>query len=170
MELIKDLYDNREESLNRWVKEYSDAIVQTCIYLMPNRSLVEEAVQETLIKAWRYLGKGKSKKILNERAWLLRIASNTCKDYLNQGKKSHKKHDDMVKELSVKVLRIDPNCRHMTLLALDLPEKYRQVLLLCCFQGMNQKEIAAHLGVSESTISRRMNKAVALLSNDLETE
>ena len=169
MEYSKDLYVNREENLNRWIKEYSNAILQTCIYLMPDRSLAEDAVQETLIKAWRYLGKGNSKRILNERAWLLRIASNTCKDYLRKGWMRFENNGIQVEELPTKVLHIDPDCQHVTLTVMDLPEKYRQILLLYYFQGMNQKEIADYLGASEATISRQMRRAVSMLSNDFES-
>lgn len=169
MEYSKDLYVNREENLNRWIKEYSNAILQTCIYLMPDRSLAEVAVQETLIKAWRYLGKGNSKRILNERAWLLRIASNTCKDYLRKGWMRFENNGIQEEELPTKVLHIDPDCQHVTLMVMDLPEKYRQILLLYYFQGMNQKEIADYLGASEATICRRMRRAVSMLSNDFES-
>lgn len=170
MECSKEIYLSRENYLNRWINDYSGAILQTCMYLMPDRTQAEDAVQDTLIKAWRYLGNEKNKKITNERAWLLKIANNTCKDYLRDGWHRHIDQRCSLEELPPKMLRIDLEDRCIRLMVLDLPEKYRRVVLLYYFQGLTQQEIAQTLGVSLSTVNRRLCNAEDTLRKTLEEQ
>ena len=72
---------NREERLSRWVESYSDAILRTCFLYLSDQAQAEDALQDTLIKAWRHMGDYERKGVVNDKAWLMRIAINTCKDY-----------------------------------------------------------------------------------------
>lgn len=170
MEWIKDAYAKREECLNRWINEYSKAILQTCLYMIPDRVQAEEAVQDTLIKAWRYLGNGKNKKIINERTWLLKIANNTCKDYLRSGWQHHIDQKFSVEESPPKLLRIDPEDRSIRLMVLEMPDKLKKAVLLYYFQGLTQQEIADLLHISISTVNRRLRSGVETLRKALEEE
>lgn len=139
MEFSKEIYKNQEESLNRWVKDYAGAILQTCLYLMPDQKQAEDAIQVTLIKAWRYLGNGK--RIANERMWLLRIANNTCKDYLREGHQYHAEDQFSLEEVPPKMLCIDSKEKRIMLIVLRLPDNLRKTVLLYYFQGMTKQEM-----------------------------
>ena len=168
MEFSKEIYQNREESLNRWVKEYAGAILQTCLYLMPDQVQAEEAIQVTLIKAWRYLGNGRNKRIINERTWLLRIANNTCKDYLREGQQPCKDEQLFLEEQPPRMLCIRPKDKCIVLMVLDLPEKLRKTMLLYYFQGMSKQEIAQFLSVSILTVYRRLRLGAEALYHAFE--
>ena len=51
---------------------------------------------------------------------------------------------------------------------MDLPDKYKQVVLLYFYQGLTIQETAEALGMSMTTIHRRLQKAEDLLKNALE--
>lgn len=53
--------------------------------------------------------------------------------------------------------------RELILDVMNLPEKYRAVILLFYLQRMTMREIATALRVSPSTISRRLEKAKGML-------
>lgn len=168
MENTKAVYLNREVRLNHWLETYSEALLQTCVYMLPDRAQAEDAVQDTLIKAWRYLGKRKENSIVNERAWLMRIAINTCKDYLRTGWFQHVDRSRPDETIPPKMLSIDPEEPMITFLVKELPAKYRQVVLLHYFQGMTQQEIAEMLKLSISTVNRNLRKAEVLIREKLE--
>ena len=50
---------------------------------------------------------------------------------------------------------------------LELPEHYRETIVLCGLQGKGYEEVAAILECSEGTIASRMNRAKALLAAKL---
>ena len=120
---------NREQRLSRWIDLYSDAILKTCFLYLSDRQQAEDVLQDTWIKAWKHIEDVERKGITNEKAWLLRIAMNTC---------------------------------------MDLPERYKQIVLLHYFQGLTLQETADVLGQSVSTAHRRLKKAEALLKDALE--
>ena len=72
---------SREQRLSEWIEDYSDTILRTCYLYLSDHSQAEDATQDTWIKAWKHMEDFERKKIVNEKAWLLRIAINTCKDY-----------------------------------------------------------------------------------------
>ena len=72
---------DREERLRCWIDVYSDAILRTCFLYLSDRAQAEDALQDTWMKAWRYMGEYERKGVQNDKAWLMRIAINTCKDY-----------------------------------------------------------------------------------------
>lgn len=169
MEGSKEIYQNREECLERWIRDYAGAILQTCVYLMPDKSQAEEAIQNTLIKAWRYLGSSKNKRITNERAWLLKIASNTCKDFLREGWHRYMGHGFSFDKLPPKMLCIEDDDRSIRFMVLELSEKLRMTVLMYYFQGLSQQEIADLMNVSLSTVNRRLRSAEGELRRCLES-
>ena len=55
----------------------------------------------------------------------------------------------------------------LTLMVMDLPDRYKQVILLHFFQGLTMQETADALGASQSTVHRRLKKAEELLKGSL---
>ena len=50
---------------------------------------------------------------------------------------------------------------------MDLPDRYKQVILLHFFQGLTMQETADALGESQATVHRRLKKAEELLKGSL---
>lgn len=50
----------------------------------------------------------------------------------------------------------------------DLPEKYRIVIFLCCYEGYTTKETAKILNKSEGTVKSQLFRAKKLLKKELE--
>ena len=144
----------REQRLNQWIEDYSDSILRTCS-------------QDTWIKAWKHMDDFERKGIANEKAWLLRIAINTCKDYRRTAWFRHVDRSKALDELPPQLIAVEPEDRTLTLMVMDLPDRYKQVILLHFFQGLTMQETADALGASQSTVHRRLKKAEELLKESL---
>ena len=71
----------REQILETWVHTYAGVILKTCFIYLADHDLAQDAMQDTFIKAWKYMEKNNPSSIQNEKAWLMRVAMNTCRDY-----------------------------------------------------------------------------------------
>lgn len=69
-----------EESMTRIIQTHGSALLRMCYVYLKDRDLAQDAVQDTFLKAFRRLHTLQDKD--SEQAWLMRIAINTCKDYL----------------------------------------------------------------------------------------
>ena len=166
MEVVKDPGSREEERISRLIKTYEKDLLRLCCVMLKDAAMAEDAVQETFIKAYRNLRafRGDS----SEKTWLIRIAINVCKDmrrkawFRNIGRMvslddvelAQKQELDVSSALICEIMR--------------LPEKYKEVILLHYYEGLNQSEIAGILRVSSATVHRRLIKARALLKELLE--
>lgn len=158
---------NREERLNQWVESYSDAILRTCFLYLSDQTQAEDALQDTWIKAWRHMGEYERKGVMNDKAWLMRIAINTCKDYRRTAWFRHIDARQALDEFPPRLLQTEPEDRNLTLMVMDLPDRYKQVVLLYYFQGLTQRETAQALGLSPAAVIRRLRAAESLLKQSL---
>ena len=158
---------SREQRLSEWIEDYSDTILRTCYLYLSDHSQAEDATQDTWIKAWKHMDDFERKKIVNEKAWLLRIAINTCKDYRRTAWFRHIDRKQSLEELPPQLLSAEPKDETLTLLVMELPDRYKQVILLYYFQGLTMQETANALGSSQSSVQRRLKQAEALLKTSL---
>lgn len=158
---------NREQRFNQWIEAYSDTILKTCFLYLSDRGQAEDATQDTWIKAWKHMDDFERKKIVNAKAWLLRIAINTCKDYRRTAWFRHIDRKQSLEELPPQLLSVEPKDETLTLLVMELPDRYKQVILLYYFQGLTMRETAGALGLSQPTVQRRLKQAEALLKTSL---
>src|SRR5205085_4778039 len=67
--------------LERELDRYRSELTGYCYRMLASPFEAEDAVQETLLRAWRNLGRFEGRSSL--RSWLYRIATNVCLDMLN---------------------------------------------------------------------------------------
>lgn len=100
----------------------------------------------------------------HERAWLLRVAANHCKDVLKSAARTR------AAEMPADV--VDPSAsteRSDVLQAvLSLPVQYKDCVYLHYYEGYKTDEIARMLDIPPSTIRNRLRDARALLKSELE--
>ncbi|MGN1021449.1 MAG: sigma-70 family RNA polymerase sigma factor [Aristaeellaceae bacterium] len=157
----------REERLRRWIDAYSDDILRTCFLYLADRAQAEDALQETWIKAWRSMEDYERRRVQNDKAWLMRIAINTCKDFRRTAWFRHIDRRKALEELSPRLTQVPPEDKSLSYLVMELPARYRQVVLLYYFQGLTQRETAEALGLSPSAVIRRLRSAEKILKQAL---
>lgn len=105
---------------------------------------------------------------VQERAWIVRIAVNECKNWRKTAWFRHRVPLDDSLQLAV----LDPEPEDGCLLALvqNLPRIYREVIFLRYYEGCEVKEIAALLGRPPALVSthlkRGKEKLKAMLGGD----
>ena len=67
-----------EKDIARLMDEHAGALLGVCRAILGDWALAQDIVQETFVKAWRMGGAPGE----NERAWLIRVAVNACRDEL----------------------------------------------------------------------------------------
>lgn len=160
----------QEALLTAWVDRYSDVLLRMCFLQLRDYALAEDALQETFIKAWKALHKRSHTPIENERAWLMRIAINACRDVHRSRWMRHVDTSTAIDSLPPSRLAVEPEDRALMLDIMNLPEKFRQVLLLYHYQHLTMREAAQVLGVDVSTVHARLKKAEGMLRLELREE
>lgn len=158
---------DREERLRCWIDAYSDSILRTCFLYLSDQAQAEDALQDTWVKAWRYMGEYERKGVQNDKAWLMRIAINTCKDYWRTAWFRHIDNRKALDELPPRLLQVELEDQSLSHLVMTLPARYKQVVLLYYFLGLTQKETAEALDISPSAVIRRLRNAEKLLRQSL---
>ena len=153
----------RKEKFEQWMREYETAVLRTCFLYLADRAAAEDALQDTFIKVWRGMDKFERRNECSVKTWIMRIAINTCKDYKLSAWFRYVDKSESAEEALVTRPGVQPASRELYLDVLRLPEKCRQVILLCYYHHMTQDEAAFSLGISRSALNRRLKKAYGLL-------
>lgn len=153
----------KETVLSAWYDEYGTDILRYCFMFLGNKSDAEDATQETFLKVWRNIDRYEARDGCSPKTWIIRIAGNTCRDYLRKGWHKHENRQITPEDLQ-KLGNSTEEDRETILDVMNLPEKYRQVVLLIFWHGMTIREAAECICTSESTVFRRLEKAKKMIA------
>lgn len=153
--------------LERMMTLYGDPLKRTCLVYLKNDALAQDACQECFIKAYRALEKGHGPEPDREKAWLMRIAVNTCRDYARSRWFRQRKQQVPLDNLSLSADSTDQEAWEMTDAIAHLAPKLREAVLLYYYQGLTMAEVASACSVTTASIHRRLRKAEALLRHML---
>lgn len=154
------MLEKREPEVDRILRVYGDMLYRSAYLLLGNPHDVQDALQETLL---RYLEKAPAfVSSDHEKAWLLRVVSNCCKDYL----RFRRRHSCLDLESIRECLPAQENTHLQELYA--LPAKWKTVLILHYFEGYSVKEIGEILCLSESAVKKRLQRAREALRMEME--
>lgn len=149
-----------EPEVSRILQTYGDMLYRTTYLLLGNPHDVQDVLQEVLL---RYMEKAPAFSSQDhEKAWLLRVASNCCKDCL----RFRKRHTYTDLEQLQEYLPA-PEKQHFIQELYALPAKWKTVLLLYYFEGYTVKEIAKIIGLTENAVKKRLQRAREALKKEV---
>ena len=157
---VKDVRTNAE--IERVVNEYATMLLRVAYSQLNNRTEAEDAVQEVLLKYMEKAPVFQSEE--HEKAWLLRVTVNHCKNHLASA--WFRKRADLDEGIPA----LDNEELEVVSAVAALPAKYRAVVHLYYFEGYSTKEIAEILHSRPNTVSSRLSRARALLAKALKEE
>lgn len=168
MRNVKDPDNKTERNIifERIVGQYQLPLLRMCYLHLHDKSLAEDAVQETFLKVYRSLDSFQGQ--CSEKTWIMKIAINTCRDLNRSGWSrfvSQEITPDMLPEPSTELEEHD---EMLTLAVMNLPRKLREVILLYYYQDMSTIEISNSLGISQSSVSGRLKRAKDKLRKSIE--
>lgn len=150
---------NHEEDIERIMEQYGNSIYRMSFFVLQNDQDAQDVLQETLIK---YMQKAPGfQSDSHEKAWLLRVANNLCKDMLRFQKRNRYINLDELQETSFETLIIhgQPTAfGELTAQLFTLADKYKRTLYLHYYEGYPVKEIAQILKLSESAVKKRLER------------
>lgn len=157
----------REKLLEEWIRQYGDSILRTCFVCLSDVREAEDAMQETFIKAWRAMDRFERRNGASEKTWLTHIAVNVCRDIKRTRWFRHVDMRRALEEIPQSMSCVLPEDRDLLLDIMQLPDKYRQPILLYYYQDMTMEAVAEALGTTKSTVYNRLKKAQTLLKCSL---
>ncbi len=149
-----------EEIVNIY-ERHIKMLYRICFSYMKNAADAEDAVQNTFFQLIRTSPFFQNAE--HEKAWLIRTASNLCKNELKRRKKtagSLEEHSDLAAAESARfpdVLRA----------VFELPDKYKTTVYLYYYEGYSCPEIAKILKKPQSTVRNYLHEARGLLRERL---
>lgn len=155
--------DVLEEILN----QYGNMLFRYALLMLGNTQDAEDVVQDTLLKFWQKAPEFKDKD--HEKAWLLTVTANRCRDLLRTRLRRGETALDSIAELPD--ARTNPMENSSILEALTrLPEKYKKVVYLYYVEGYKVEEIAGIIGKTASAVKMRLKKGRELLGEQYRKE
>jgi RNA polymerase sigma-70 factor (ECF subfamily) len=148
------------------VRHYDAGLRALAFRLLGDRTRMDDALQETYVKAYRALPRFREESDLG--TWLYRIAYNACVDEL---KRTHAVVDlDSLRERAERspdLLETAAIRQSLASALAELQPEDRAAVLLVDAQGFDYRSAGEILGIPEGTIASRLNRARAALRHEL---
>jgi len=159
----------RIEAFEAIVRRHYGALLRTAEQRCGAGALAEDAVQAALVRAHRYLRRGRG--VENLGAWLRRVVVNCASDLLRErGRAATPIAQEPESSASGAALRLEgAELRGLVASAIErLPEVYRAPLALALLEGMEAKEVAAQLHDNVNSVKSRIARGRRELRRRLE--
>ncbi len=151
-----------EQEANRAIDRYSDMVRRLCLIHLKNDADTEDIFQTVFLKY--VLSSVAFESEEHEKAWLIRVTINACKDLL---KSFFHRHTVPLDEILEKPAEVQEDHREVLEAVLALPQKYREVVYLHYYEGYTAPEIGKILGKKENTIYTLLTRSRQLLREKL---
>lgn len=151
-----------EAEAGRAVSLYADTVRRICFMHLKNYDDVEDVFQEVFLKY--ILHDREFESDAHEKAWLIRVTINACRDLLRS---PFRRRVCSIEEVNVEPFYIQKTEGELLNLILGMPSKYRDVLYLFYYEGYTAVEIAGIMGRKENTIYTWLDRARKALKEQL---
>lgn len=156
-----------DEELKTIMDSHGEHLIRLAYFYVKDWAAAEDIMQEVFISYYRKADQFEERSAL--KTYLSKITVNKCHDYLRSWRNKRSLFSNSLGGLisSTKspeetyVLQTDQS--NLTNKILELPIKYREVILLFYYQEFTSKEISEMLACSENTVKTRLRRAKDLL-------
>lgn len=151
-----------EQEVNRAIECYADTVKRICILHLKNVSDTEDIFQEVFLKY--AMSDIVFENEEHEKAWLIRVTFNQCKDLM---KSFFRRKTVPLDSVITPADRSEEDHSDVLEAVLQLPQKYRNVVYLHYFEGYSAVEISKMLNGNVNTIYTLLSRAKEKLKNRL---
>jgi RNA polymerase sigma-70 factor (ECF subfamily) len=176
MEIADKIVDDQarreaeEAAIAALVSQYAGTLYRVAYSVLRNASDAEDAVQEAFVRVLRH--RDSLHEVRDQRVWLIRIVWNVVLDRKRRAKTRPETDDvaELARVLPAGGLSAEEQAAaaqhhaHVLGCVEQLPAKERQVLLLSAFEELTSVEIAAVVGITESSVRSRLFRARNLMA------
>lgn len=151
-----------EGEVNHAVDQYADMIQRVCFYYLKNKADTEDVFQTVFMKYM--LSDQLFENAEHEKAWLLRVAINACKDQLKSFFRRRMVSLEEIRQIESEGFQEQ---KEVLEAVLSLPGKYKDVIYLHYYEGYSAAEIGKILGKKENTVYSLLSRGRGLLREKL---
>jgi len=163
-----DRISSRREAFEEMYDTYMPKVFRYVSYRLGNASIAEDITSDVFEKALKHFDSYQQEKA-SASTWLMTIARNTVTDHFRkEGRVQVVREEDAPEEVSEepdvneRLERLE-EVRQLRLCLAGLPQLDQDIISLKFGAGMNNREIARTLKVSESNVGTRLFRAVRRL-------
>ncbi len=155
---IRQCLNGHPDEYRELVSRYQRALLSFLVGRLGNREWAEEASQESFVRAFFALGKLKRPDSFF--VWLAGIADRVAKE-----QQRTRRREQILAQSSAERFQA-PESSHGYALekaVADLPDPYREVVLLRYYGELSCSRISTQLGMPLGTVTKRLSRAYAML-------
>lgn len=158
-------YELTEEMFNKKYDKYSALIYRLAFQYTLNKATAEDITQDVFIKL--FVNNKRFANDEHEKAWIIRVTINHCKNILQSKNNSHlqlldTEHiDEHFENRSIEKIDIQQSIK-------DLSQNERTIILLYYYEDLTRKQISKYLKMNENTVKSHLKRAKIKLKNNLE--
>lgn len=177
--LVRRAREGDLDAFNVLVELHQRAAYNVCLRMLGSRMPAEDATQDAFLSAYRHI---RSFQGTSFRAWLMRIAANSCTDELRRRTRRPVLSLDIPPAGSEDTIDVPDATAGPEALALRgeqralvqaallrLPADQRLAVIMCDLQGFSYEEIAEAMRTSIGTVKSRIARGRDKLRRELET-
>ena len=159
-----DFQKHIQMSLAEAFERYSDMLYRVALTHTASREDAEDACQDVFIRYSQ--GKQSFKDEEHTKAWLVRVCINRCHDISRHRKiRNHLDIDD-IHDVIADETKAEEYIQLTEALG-ELPDKYKDVIILHYYEGYSIEECTKLLGISASAAKMRLMRARELMKEKL---
>lgn len=166
---MADFEQDLEQRFCRWIDDYQGLIYRVVHASAKTPEDKRDLFQEILLQLWRSMPafEGRCK----ETTWMYRVALNTARAWGRSEKRRREHHEQIVSFAVIQEQTDQPNPMLEQLYdAIRSMPKAEASLLLLHLDGLNYRDIAEVLGVSEGCVGVRLTRARKQLADKMKGE
>ena len=147
-----------EQDVDRVIELYSDTVKRICMVHLKDISDTEDVFQNVFLKYILHSPVFETQ--VHEKAWVIRVTINECKDLL---KSFFRKNFVPLDDVAQPSYEFSQDVNMVLESVLALPRKYKDVIYLFYYEGYSAVEISSILGKNTNTIYTLLARAKKIL-------
>lgn len=151
-----------EQEVSRAIEQYADTVRRICMIHLKNYADTEDIFQNVFLKYT--LNDTVFETMEHERAWIIRVTCNACKDLLRN---VFRRRTVSLDELTDFPASFPSEHREVLEAVLSLPQKFRDVVYLHYYEGYTAAQISRISGKNVNTVYTQLTRARQMLKERL---
>lgn len=142
----------RTEAFETLLAAYQDKVFRLCYSMLGDRAQAEDAAQESFLRIWKAMDRYRGDSALG--TWIFSITRNVCLTAISKRRKS-----EPIEEAERAKPEAPDRQRDIQRMVLELPENYRQVVMLFYMEDRSYEEVARMLDLPVGTVKTHLHRA-----------
>lgn len=151
-----------ESEARRALELYGDTVRRICFLNLKSEQDTEDLFQEVFLKL--LMRKEGFESAEHEKAWIIRVTVNACKDVLRS---FYRRNKVPIQEMAEQAAETGARGRAVLNAVVSLPDKYKTAIYLFYFEGYTAVEIAQITKKNPNTVYTWLDRGRAMLKEKL---